>query len=179
MILSSPSNAPPQMNRMFDVSIWMNSCCGCFLPPCGGTLATVPSTIFSSACCTPSPETSRVMEVFFALAGDLIHLVDIDDAALGQLDVEIRRLKQAQQDVLDVLADIAGLGQRGRVGDGEGHLENLREGLGKRASCRCRSGPISRMLLFAARRRSASRNKCAYSGYRRRRRGRSSPDPAR
>ncbi len=30
-------------------------------PPCGGTEATVPSRIFSSACCTPSPETSRVM----------------------------------------------------------------------------------------------------------------------
>lgn len=29
-----------------------------------GTFATVPSTIFKSACWTPSPETSRVMEVF-------------------------------------------------------------------------------------------------------------------
>ena len=33
-------------------------------PPCGGTLATVPSRILSSACCTPSPETSLVMERF-------------------------------------------------------------------------------------------------------------------
>jgi hypothetical protein len=31
-------------------------------PPCGGTLATVPSRIFSSACCTPSPDTSRVID---------------------------------------------------------------------------------------------------------------------
>ena len=64
MILSMPSKAPPQMNRMFFVSIWMNSWWGCFRPPWGGTLATVPSRIFSRACCTPSPDTSRVMEVF-------------------------------------------------------------------------------------------------------------------
>ena len=30
-----------------------------------------------------------------ALAGDLVDLVDIDDAVLGQLDVEVRRLDQA------------------------------------------------------------------------------------
>ena len=35
-----------------------------FTPPCGGTLAVVPSKILSNACCTPSPETSRVIEVF-------------------------------------------------------------------------------------------------------------------
>ena len=65
--LSRPSKAPPQMNRMLVVSIWMNSCCGCLRPPCGGTLLTVPSKIFSSACCTPSPPTSRVMEGFSLL----------------------------------------------------------------------------------------------------------------
>ena len=32
---------------------------GCLRPPLGGTLLTVPSRIFSSACCTPSPPTSR------------------------------------------------------------------------------------------------------------------------
>ena len=34
----------------------------CIRDSCGGTLLTVPSKIFSSACCTPSPPTSRVME---------------------------------------------------------------------------------------------------------------------
>ena len=29
---------------------------------CGGTEATVPSMIFSNACCTPSPDTSRVID---------------------------------------------------------------------------------------------------------------------
>ena len=62
MILSSPANAPPQMKRMFVVSIERNSWCGCLRPPCGGTEATVPSRIFSSACWTPSPETSRVID---------------------------------------------------------------------------------------------------------------------
>ena len=67
MILSRPTKAPPQMNRMLVVSIWMNSWCGCLRPPCGGTLATVPSRILSSACCTPSPETSRVIDGFSSL----------------------------------------------------------------------------------------------------------------
>ena len=44
------------------VSTCRNSCCGCLRPPCGGTLAIVPSMILSSACWTPSPDTSRVME---------------------------------------------------------------------------------------------------------------------
>ena len=67
MMSSSPANAPATMNSTFVVSIWMNSWCGCLRPPCGGTEATVPSRIFSSACCTPSPETSRVIDGFSAL----------------------------------------------------------------------------------------------------------------
>jgi hypothetical protein len=67
MILSRPAKAPPQMNKMFVVSIERNSWCGCFLPPWGGTEATVPSRIFSSACCTPSPDTSRVIDGLSAL----------------------------------------------------------------------------------------------------------------
>ena len=39
-----------------------------------------------------------------ALARDLVDLVDVDDAALGALDVVVRRLEQVQDDVLDVLA---------------------------------------------------------------------------
>jgi hypothetical protein len=64
MIFSSPAKAPATMNSTFVVSIWMNSWCGCLRPPCGGTDAVVPSRIFSSACCTPSPETSRVIDGF-------------------------------------------------------------------------------------------------------------------
>jgi hypothetical protein len=61
MTFSRPSKAPPQMNRMLVVSICRKSWFGCLRPPCGGTLAIVPSTSLSSACCTPSPDTSRVM----------------------------------------------------------------------------------------------------------------------
>jgi hypothetical protein len=46
----------------------------------------VPSISFSNACCTPSPETSRVMDGLSALARDLVDLVDVDDALLRLLD---------------------------------------------------------------------------------------------
>src|SRR5438477_67747 len=45
------------------------------------------------------------------LARDLVDLVDVDDAALGAGDIEVGRLDQAEQDVLDVLADVTRLGQ--------------------------------------------------------------------
>ena len=38
------------------------------LAPCGGTRAIVPSMILSSACCTPSPETSRGVEACASLS---------------------------------------------------------------------------------------------------------------
>jgi hypothetical protein len=63
------------------------------------------------------------------LARDLVDLVDVDDPALAPGDVEVGRLDEAQQDVLDVLADVAGLGQRRRVGDAERHVEDARERL--------------------------------------------------
>jgi hypothetical protein len=48
---------------------------------------------------------------------------------LGLLDVEVRGLDQLEEDVLDVLADVAGLGQRRRVGDREGDVEDPGERL--------------------------------------------------
>ena len=59
---SKPAKAPPTMNRILAVLTCKNSPCGCLRPPCGGTDAIVPSMSFSKACCTPSPETSRVIE---------------------------------------------------------------------------------------------------------------------
>ena len=66
-----------------------------------------------------------------ALAGDLVDLVDVNDAALCALDVKVRRLQELEQDVLYILADIAGLGERSRVRDGKRHIEHLGQGLGK------------------------------------------------
>src|SRR2546425_2683712 len=63
------------------------------------------------------------------LAADLVDLVDIDDATLGALDVVIGGLQQLEDDVLDVLTDIPGFGERRRIGHGEGHVEDTREGL--------------------------------------------------
>ena len=76
--------------------------------------------IFSSACCTPSPETSRVIEEFFRLASHLVDLVDVDDPGLGLLDVVVGGLDQLEQGVIDVLADVSRLGERRGVRDGEG-----------------------------------------------------------
>ena len=59
----------------------------------------------------------------FGLAGDLVDLVDVDDAAFCLGEVAVSRLDQREEDVLDVVADIAGLGQGGGVGDGERHVK--------------------------------------------------------
>ena len=57
------------------------------------------------------------------LAGDLVYLVDIDDAGLRLLHIVLAFLQELLNDVLDILAHIAGFGQRGRVGNGERHIE--------------------------------------------------------
>ena len=61
----------------------------------------------------------------FRLAADLVDFVDIDNPALGLLDIIIGRLEQFQDDIFDILADIAGFGQCGGVGHGERHVEGL------------------------------------------------------
>ena len=129
--LSRFANEPPQTNRMLVVSIVRNSWWGCLRPPCGGTEAVVPSRILSSACCTPSPgDVARDRRVV-GLARDLVDLVDVDDPRLRLLDVEVGRLDQLQEDVLDVLADVSGLGQRGGVGDRERDVEDPGQRLGE------------------------------------------------
>ena len=72
------------------------------------------------------------------LAADLVDLVDVDDAALGALDVVVGRLQELQDDVLDILADIARFGQRRGVGHGEGHVEDAGERLGEQRLARTR-----------------------------------------
>ena len=89
----------------------------------------VPSRIFSSACCTPSPRNVAGDRRVLGLPGDLVDLVDVDDPGLGLLHVVVGRLDQLQQDVLDVLTDVAGLGQRRGVGDRERHVQHPGERL--------------------------------------------------
>ena len=66
-----------------------------------------------------------------AFAGYLVQLVDVDDAALGAFHIKIRRLQKAEKDVLHIFADIARLGERGGVGNGERHIQHARERLRK------------------------------------------------
>ncbi len=64
-----------------------------------------------------------------ALAGDLVDLVDVDDARLGLLHVVVGGLDELEEDVLDVLPDVAGFGERRCVGDGERHVQHPSERL--------------------------------------------------
>ena len=63
------------------------------------------------------------------LAGDLVHLIDVDNAALGLRHVEVGGLEKLQQDVLYVFTDVAGFGQTGGVSNGERHIEHPGERL--------------------------------------------------
>ena len=131
MMFSRPTNVPPQMNRMLVVSIWMYCCSGCLRPPCGGTLATVPSSIFKQRLLDAlAGDVAGDRDVVRGLA-DLVDLVDVDDPALGGFEVEVGGVQQLEQDVLDVLADVAGLGERGGVADGEGDVEDPGQGPGQ------------------------------------------------
>jgi hypothetical protein len=80
-----------------------------------------------------------------ALARDLVDLVDVDDAALALGDVEVARLQQPDEDVLHVLAHVARLGERRRVGDRERHVEDARQRLRQQRLAHAR-GPTSRMF---------------------------------
>src|ERR1700722_1556707 len=65
------------------------------------------------------------------LAGDLVDFIDVDDAGLRLFDIVIAFLQQLLDDVFDVFADVAGLGQGRRIGDGKGHVEQSRQRFGQ------------------------------------------------
>ena len=67
----------------------------------------------------------------FTLAGDFIDLIHIDNAPLRQLHIEVRRLQKTQENVLHIVTHIAGLGEGSGISNGEGHLQNPGQGLGK------------------------------------------------
>ena len=66
-----------------------------------------------------------------ALASDLVDLIDVNNAGLCALDVVVGSLDELEQNVLDVLTDVTGLGECGGVGDGERDVEHLGERLGQ------------------------------------------------
>jgi len=73
-------------------------------------------------------------DVLASLA-DLVDLVDVEHAALGGFDVEVGGVQELQQQVLDVFAHVARLGQRGSVANGKGDIENAGQSLGPTTSC--------------------------------------------
>src|SRR5690606_39401325 len=62
------------------------------------------------------------------LAGDLVDLVDVDNTPLGLFHLVIAFLKQLLDDVLDILTHVARFSQRGRISDGERHIQQPRQG---------------------------------------------------
>src|SRR6266852_5634378 len=63
------------------------------------------------------------------IVGFAADLVNLNDAALRALDVVVGRLQQLQDDIFDVLADVASFGQRGRIRHRERNVENPRQRL--------------------------------------------------
>ncbi len=113
------------------MSIWMYCCSGCLRPPCGGTLADGPFEHLQQGLLHAfARHVAGDRDVLAGLA-DLVDLVDVEHAALGRFDVEVGGVQQLQQQVLDVLAHVAGLGQRGGVADGERHVEDPGQRLGQ------------------------------------------------
>lgn len=61
------------------------------------------------------------------LAGDLVELIEVDDAVLGFLDILVGRVVEVADGELDIGADKACLCEARGVRDGERHVEELRE----------------------------------------------------
>jgi hypothetical protein len=137
------------MKSTLVVSIWMNSWCGCLRPPCGRhrrrrALEDLQQRLLHALAGDVTGD-RRVL----ALASDLVDLVDVDDAGLGLLDVVVSGLDQLEQDVLDVLADVAGLGERVASAMANGTL-SMRASVCARWVLPQPVGPMSRMFDLAS-----------------------------
>ena len=139
-ILSSPTNAPPQMNKNFlriDLDVFLVRMFAAALRRnvAGAAFENFQQRLLHAF----ARNIARDADVV-GLAADLVDFVDVNDADLGALHVVIGILEQAQNDVLHVFADVTGFGQGGRIRDAERHIENLGERLRQQASCPNRSG---------------------------------------
>src|SRR5712692_52908 len=65
------------------------------------------------------------------LATNLVDLVDVDDSVLRSLDVAVGSLQQFQNDVLDILSNVAGFCERRRIHDRERNVEHSSQRLRK------------------------------------------------
>jgi hypothetical protein len=138
MTLSRPAKAPPQMNRML-TGVDLQELLLRMLAPAlrrhrgHGALDQLQQRLLHALAGHVAGD-RRVVR----FAGNLVDLVDVDDAYLGLLDIVVALLQQLLDDVLDVLTDIARLGQRGRVSDRERHVEQARQRLGEQRLARPR-----------------------------------------
>ena len=118
-----PSKAPPQMKRMLRVSTWDELLFGVLAPALGRDVHHRPfEDLQQRLLHTLARNVARDRRVV-ALAGDLVDLVDEDDAALGLLDVVVGHLQQPREDALDILAHIPCLGEHRGVHNREGDLQ--------------------------------------------------------
>ena len=112
------------MNRMFVVSICRKLLLR-VLAPAGGRDArdSALEDLEQRLLHTFAGDIARDGEVL-GLAGDLVDLIHVDDTDLRAVDIAVCRGDELEQDVLNVLAHITGLGEGRGVGDGEGNLEH-------------------------------------------------------
>ncbi len=79
---------------------------------------------------------------------NLVDLVDVQDSALGRVDIEVGRVQQFQQKILDVFADVTCFGERCRITDGKGYVQHSRQRSSQqRLSAAGRSGQQNVALL--------------------------------
>ena len=125
MMSSSPTNAPPQMNRIWLVSKGTPGCCRMLVAALwwhrgDRAFENLQEGVLDAQPHVLEPRTARL---------DLVDLVDEDDALLGGTEVAIGCLDQPGEQALHVLADVPGFGQAGRITDGEGDVEVGSQGL--------------------------------------------------
>ena len=125
IFFSTPSNAPPQMKRMLRRIDLDEFLFGVLAPALGRHVDHRSFENLQQGLLHAFARNVARDRRVVALAGDLVDLVDEDDAPFGQLDVVVGRLQQPREDALDILAHVARLGQYGGVDDGEGHLQQL------------------------------------------------------
>lgn len=81
-------------------------------------------------------------------SGDLVDFIDVNDSALSGFEIEVGALKESEEDVLNIFADIAGLGQGRRVADRKRDIENAGEALGEQRFARTGGADEQDVALF-------------------------------
>ena len=168
-ISSTPLKAPVQTNRMSVVSTWISSCCGPVARAVGRDRRLLALQDLQQRLLDALARDVAGHRRPAALARDLVDLVDADDAAAGLLGIVAGVAVQRLDDAVDVLADVAGLGQRGRVRHRERDVELLGQRLHQqRLAAAGRPDAAGCCPSGSRRRRPCRAGRCACSGCRRR-----------